>query len=324
MVSSTKLKRFIRANADRIAFDYETLKDADKYKKNAAHYTYVPLADVADDVWRNTRIGDGGINNDENNHFADMDQPGGPGPYHGKTLLELCRSKANVDTQVWRDFYAGVGGNPGALPFRVWQMYKAMVDYLTDADGPDLVGFLCTAGCLAHYVGDACQPLHVSRLHHGYPHGTSVQKKVHSVYETDMLDVYAAEFVPMLRQRLAGVTAEPKDLDGKGAAIEVIELMRRTVRAIPPERIVDAYNGESGPAARRDRLWEDFGPKTADRMIDGARVLATLWESAWAAGGGDQIANADLVEIAVGDLSQLYRKKSFCPSVALDYIDEYL
>ena len=35
--------------------------------------------------------------------------------------------------------------------------------------GASLVGFLCAAGCLAHYVGDACQPLHISRLHHGQP-----------------------------------------------------------------------------------------------------------------------------------------------------------
>ena len=48
-----------------------------------------------------------------------------------------------------------------------------------------LVDFVCAAGILAHYIGDACQPLHTSQLHDG-PAGE--HSGVHSAFETTMLD----------------------------------------------------------------------------------------------------------------------------------------
>ena len=54
----------------------------------------------------------------------------------------------------------------GLLPFRVWQLYDAMVDALDEGSKDK---FLCAAGTLAHYIGDSCQPLHISYLHHGDP-----------------------------------------------------------------------------------------------------------------------------------------------------------
>jgi hypothetical protein len=54
----------------------------------------------------------------------------------------------------------------GLLPFRVWQIYDAMVDFVKNGERDK---FVCAAGVLAHYVGDACQPLHISFLHHGDP-----------------------------------------------------------------------------------------------------------------------------------------------------------
>src|SRR5262249_51676791 len=79
----------------------------------------VPLADVADIVWRTTRP------TDESNHFADMDFVAEEGKYAGKDLLTLCQDDANVSAHVWNEFYANIGEDKkqGALPFRIWQMY---------------------------------------------------------------------------------------------------------------------------------------------------------------------------------------------------------
>src|SRR3984957_15493745 len=71
----------------------------------------------------------------------------------------------------WTAFYDSLTVPPvdehrGALPFRAAQLYGLMVDAVR---GDDVPRYVATAGVLAHYVGDACQPLHVSRLHHGVP-----------------------------------------------------------------------------------------------------------------------------------------------------------
>jgi hypothetical protein len=47
----------------------------------------------------------------------------------------------------------------------VWQFFDAMVDAARDKN---VNRYLCAAGLLAHYVGDACQPLHGSVLADGF------------------------------------------------------------------------------------------------------------------------------------------------------------
>ncbi len=44
----------------------------------------------------------------------------------------------------------------GLLPFRVWQIFDAMVEFAAAGKGAQ---FVCAAGTLTHYIGDACQPL---------------------------------------------------------------------------------------------------------------------------------------------------------------------
>lgn len=324
LMSEPGLKILMEANIDRVGFDDDSLKDPQKYQIHQAQYSFVPLADVADNVWRNSRPPFGNKNdpnNDANNHFADMDQPGGPGPYEGQTLLELCQDPNNVSVQVWNDFYdsLGEGTRPGALPLRVWQIYTEMVKFLNGGQNPDIARFLCAAGCLAHYVGDACQPLHVSRFHHGYPPlkpGT-VPFKVHEVYETAMLNTYPDKIVDGINARLSGVTVRATFQGGKGAALRVIDLMRETINLIDPETLVKAYNEEKKPDDRIERLWNDFGDDTMTSMTNGCRCLGEIWESAWAEGGGQNISHAKLKPIDTDLLTSIYRKNSFLLSRGL-------
>ena len=75
----------------------------------------------------------------------------------------------------------------------------------TSAQHGNVNRYLCAAGLLAHYVGDACQPLHGSMLADGYKDrpttqtvnhrdGTTEEVEshlgagVHSAYETAMID----------------------------------------------------------------------------------------------------------------------------------------
>src|SRR5262249_8682097 len=99
---------------DRIGFKIADLKQNEKVLRSKANYPFVPLADVADDVWRTTRP------SDANNHFADMDQVAPSGPYKGKTLLQLTQDPKNIDPNVWLTFKTcRQKTTPGPRPSRV-------------------------------------------------------------------------------------------------------------------------------------------------------------------------------------------------------------
>ena len=312
------LAQLMTSNIPLVGFAVEDLGKTDKVLKNKAHYSFVPLADVADDVWRLTRTSGGATGDDGNNHFADMDQPAQSGPFKGKTLLDLCATTpANVDPNIWLDFYKAVPGtNPGALPFRVWQGYNLMVAAI---QGGDVLTFVCVAGCVAHYVGDACQPLHISRLHHNDPqHQTSTAKKVHSVYETEMLNERAQDVVDGIVAQLAHVSVTGSFTGGHGAAVRVVRLMSETFAALPPKKICDAYNAAKTPAARVNRLWTDFGDLTITRMAQGATCMADIWASAWKEGNGAAISPSLLVAQDPTLLANAYHQATFFPSMSLE------
>ncbi len=318
LVSDPKLKKLMAANRDRVGFNEEILKDPAQYKRGSNHYAFVPLADVADDVWRQMPA----RQKDESNHFADMDEPG-QGNFEGMDLLELSKQPENVHPRIWNEFYDAIGAKQkGSLPFRVWQIYEEMVRF---ARAGDAASFVAAAGILAHYVGDACQPLHISRLHHGFPpvKKGSVQYSVHAVYETQMLDQKGAELLEGIAQRLKGVKALADVKGGHGAAVAVIELMRSTFTAIPPEQLVQAYNDGTSPKDRIDRLWDGFGDRTMDAMAAGALRLASIWESAWAEGQGAQSVQ-DLGAISEDALRRLYMQNSFLESLTLEEMIDLL
>ena len=207
-INNTKLGKLLDANADRLTFDKSALapgKIEDRLKNTEE---FVPLADVPDVIWKKLPVERNGIKAvrggrdtsrnhgpEHPNHYCDIDEPDGT----GQTLRELCvADPANVDVKVWKDFYTAAGhtdpASRGCLPFRVWQFYDAMVDAVTNND---LAAYVAAAGLVAHYVGDACQPLHGSYLSDGRRadgddtnwagHG------VHSAFETDMVNDHAAD-----------------------------------------------------------------------------------------------------------------------------------
>ena len=292
-------------NSDNIGLDDKLLVKLKPYKRG----TFSPLADVADLVWRNTR------KSDENNHFADMDKPG----KDGKTLLQLCAESAhNIDPGVWNQYYAGIGENRrGALPFRVWQIFDAMVDY---AKQNKKLEFVCAAGIVAHYVGDACQPLHISQYHHGRDLNDPKQTKVHSVYETTMIGRHGADLIKMIPAARTDAVAEivPAGMPtGRNAAEAVVALMQRTVNRLPPLTIVDLFDAHMG-RGQVDVMWAQLKDKTAACMQDGAKTLARIWEAAWRAGEGEDTAQGG--KFNQGDLRKLYENKDFLPSYALQSV----
>jgi hypothetical protein len=349
----SKLRKLMEANLENITIQLEGITVEDT--KGLSKGDFVPLADVPDLVWK-MPSGDGsrgprGRNPEQPNHFADMDQDPPDGT---PTLLELCKDPNNVVPAVWieyaRKFPPKKGSKDaaaemGLLPFRVWQLYDAMVEFVKAGQRDE---FICAAGTLAHYMGDACQPLHISFLHHGDPDnpvtktvehtrgkkaGTSeevnVSQGVHEDYEQTMFKGQQGETMKTRLQTALGRSSANGALvrGGHEAAVRTVELMRNTFNTIQPADICKAYD-----AALRDdqsksqilsTLWRTFGADTVKVMADGCRHLALLWESAWEEGTGDSNL-ADLGASSPDDLKSLYNKKDFLQSFLLTEIGNHL
>lgn len=300
----------IQANAENIAYDDDRISEADV---SPAKEDFVPLADVADIIWRSTR------GKDKANHFADMDERG-KGAFAGKTLLDLTKKEANIDPAKWVAFYEQLGTDGqhmGALPFRVWEMFDEAV---ADLRNNDVGAWVAAVGLMAHYVGDASQPLHVSYLHHGR---TKEESRVHEVYESQMLDTYALDLVTKVNAAAPHIPKYPLAANGFEAAKLVIRLMRETVENLDPLTIVKTYTAQSG-RSRKQVLWEETGDATAKCIARGARVLATLWDSAWVAGGGKQILESKIKKIPQSTLMKHYNDKTFCASDWLEQMVDTL
>ena len=322
IVTNTKLKQLLTVNADLIGVSDNDLI-ADNYPPGLFTEDFVAMTDVADMYWRTKRKADG------SNHFADMDDQD-PNVYSNKTLLQLCFTTSGkikdtwVDVTKWLDYYqkldtAKPENKPrlGGLPFRVWQMYNEMVAILkgNDTVGIKLTKFVCAGGTMAHYVGDACQPLHISHLHDGYPDGQG--EGVHSAYETNLLDVYkkkaAVNFLAGITALLQPVQSNELVKGGKNIAKKVLSLMWDTYHLIPPKEIVDNFVANRSTK----KLWEAFGERTQQTIANGAHTMAVIWQSAWVEGNGDALTISS-TPIKKNDLMRWYKDLSFVKSYKLN------
>jgi hypothetical protein len=325
-----KLNAFLSANIAQLTYPASVINGG---KIKPSPDEFVPLADVPDVVWK-TNINRGGAaaRPQENwNHYADMDLPGAD----GKTLFDLSgiddkqkTPKASaLSIQDWKAFYAAApqpsgsaskkgGVNQGALPFRVWQIFDAIVAAKTASR------FLCCAGVLAHYIGDACQPLHGS-MHSDGLDGTTTG--VHSAYEEVMIDHYAEHLATTLdalkTSTLIGSARDGKSItSGFEAGLATIELMARAQRYLPPANICNTYDslGRGKSKAVIDGLWKAFGDATAKCIADGARTLGQLWQAAY-----DLNTQSDFSgTISPKVLKPMYEGDGFLRSLHLAHLDE--
>lgn len=308
---------------------------------------FVPLADVPDMFWKPRIAKQGAARAMEGpNHFADMDQPR---PEDGKTLLDLSEDPDFLDPEQWNAFYDSVEdllshepiapAHRGLLPFRVWQIFNEMTRFAREGK---VAEFVCAAGVLTHYIGDACQPLHISYLHDGDPEqpqsktvnhrdGTSEEKVIplgqgiHAAYEDAMVNAHRQEILDALAST---PKVKAKDLvkDGRTAGLATIALMRKVFGRLPPRDIVDFYiQYKTKPKQTAEDLWTQFGEDTKACMKDGVHLLAALWQGAWTNGRG----NMDGTRVSKKAITQekameVCRDKDFLPSMPITRIKRVL
>jgi hypothetical protein len=199
---------------------------------------------------------------------------------------------------VWRTYYGQINAHPttankvnlGLLPFRVAQVFNDLKRIVANGDTEKIVAAM---GILAHYVGDACQPLHSSYLSDGDPfrtklgapvqtmlgHGKGFGGGVHSAYESTMIRDKSGPLSTGVHAKIDGQTHGLGRIDtGRQAAWAALELMQRSRAGIDPMALVNFYGAGNKSSTK---LWNKYRTQTIDRMVDGSRVLAMLWDSAW-------------------------------------------
>ena len=332
---SGKLATLMTKNQARIGFGDDDLGLGSQFKLGSG--AYVPLSDVADYVWINQRG-----ENEAVQHFADIDIYGIDG---GDTLIEQCiADPSKVSAKGWKTYFdgfadAGVGPEEGALPFRVWQIWDAMVEYLQNKD---VIRFVAAAGVLAHYVGDAAQPLHCSYMHHGLPPMTTVggreypfprssqefkefkttrEYDIHAIYEQMMFEIDTPTALVAVNDILAQGNPQPRVVqNGHDAAVETVRLMYESQDRLKPKAIINADDPALTPKKRARRLWEKTAIRkpTIQCWADSVFLLADLWTSAWKEGNGNSISQSKLVEFTEKELEDIYRgEANFVPSLSL-------
>jgi hypothetical protein len=318
LIPDGKLKVLMQKNLSNISFADDAIRDGQIERIDKSQF--VPLADVPDLAWgRSGPWLSRRDSDDSDNHFADMDE-NGKGGFEGQTLLKLTENPNNVDFGVWNRFYDTLEKDRrGSLPFRIWHVYNEMVNFLKQKNVPS---FVCAAGILAHYVGDACNPLHVSQYYDGR---TPEEEGVHSAYETRMMDSCAAEIIIAVNGYLENKTAADVVRGGHSAAVYAIELMRSTLNRLPPTKLIDAYNAAKmvshhyiKPMFIQSVNDSTLGEETAICIGEGCLALASIWKSAWEEGNGEEISDGEIIEIERATLKVIYDNKEFLKSLKMD------
>jgi hypothetical protein len=334
LVKDGALKGFFTANINNLSFS--TDKDILAASLQASHF--VPLSDVPDVVWKTNinRVKRAVTRPMENwNHYADIDLPG----KDGQTLLQnYLASEDSLNWKEWIDFYktaplpSAATSNTrayGALPFRVWQIFAQLVGYAKASEGPS---FLTAAGCLAHYVGDACQPLHGSQHADGL-NGASTG--VHSTYEDNMVNAFQDQIAAGFAEAADSLSFKPRTISSpRDAAFVTMDLMNFCNNTLPPETICQVYNQArpgSPKSATKDKavlqaLWDNCGEQTITVIAAGAVTLAALWDAAWRLGrlGKPQgtVAWLSTTYDGAADLQPIYEGTDFLRSLHLPYLGQ--
>jgi hypothetical protein len=344
-LTNAHLKTLMTRNADIISPSGDDIRSSEF--KGMGSDDFVPLADVPDMFWK-PRIAHQGFARamEGPNHFADMDQER---EADGKTLLDLTHDDPFIDPDRWNEFYSSVrdilSGDPiaakhrGLLPFRVWQIFNDMVRFVKAGK---VAEFVCAAGVLTHYIGDACQPLHISFLHDGDPEhpqtktihhrdGTEDEKVepfgsgVHSAYEDKMVSAHRDKILDGLA-KTPKVKASELIQTGFLAAKTTIGMMRTVFKRLPPRKIVQFYiDSDAKPKKLAEEMWEEFGERTVECMQNGVHLLAVLWQSAWVAGDGDHTVPASALKALTRQKAmKICQDKEFLPSMQIGKIGDII
>jgi hypothetical protein len=149
----------------------------------------------------------------------------------------------------------------------------------------------------------------------------SREYKIHSIYDETVLEVDTPTALAKITELVTGGSAPQRDIrTGHDAAVETVRLMYETQQRLPPRVIMETDNPKLGPKTRAKALWKNemIQEGIVASLADSVRFLADLWTSAWKAGDGTVIGEAELVQFKESDLAGICRyEEMFVPSLSL-------
>ena len=175
----------------------------------------------------------------------------------------------------------------GSAPWAIGSYSERLTAAMRNGDRRQI---LCVSAVLSHYVADFSQPLHLTRNFDGQFSGLD---GVHYRFETLLLDHY----IGALKQSLQAATPraelldEPVEaafqmlVDGYPAADNVLaaDLGARSELGIRKGRHRDDSR------AYLEALWRRAGDLLRQRLLYGAKMLASYWLTAWERAGRPQL-----------------------------------
>lgn len=258
------------------------------------------LSNTPDTVWRADYMGDDVIKANSPTHYINLEKvitgvkKWDDFPRDFRAYRALCKSKG-LDTS-----------DVGTAPWRVLQLYKLIVDQLTNLDAkPDdlkeqhINQALVYSGLMSHFVGDLANPHHTTANYDGQLTGN---KGLHAYFESTVVAELSFELPEKVREKAnnrnlwlgdygrkerAEIFADPQKLVWALVAdshTKVEKLTRLDDRhSILAKSVADPDSGKQASAKRKPaknvaRRYEKFA---VERLAVGADALARLWQLAW-------------------------------------------
>ncbi len=133
-------------------------------------------------------------------------------------------------------------------------------------------------GILAHFVGDAAQPLHMTKHHHGWvgdnPNNYYTDRSFHSYIDGGVIRLHKID-TDTIRPRL---TAAVK-VDARNPWLDVLTYLQRSFdQVVPLYELKKSGDLDKAPGKEFIEL----------RLADAASMLQALYEAAWTAANPDQ------------------------------------
>jgi len=174
---------------------------------------------------------------------------------------------------------------PGLLPYAIeelrwkitssWSTLRTFEEYRDVASEAELAGarddVLEWMGLISHFVGDAAQPLHLTRHHHGWvgpnPKGYTTEHGFHSYIDGGVIELHRVN-TASLRQRMK----PPTRFDPQDDWLQIAAMLHTTVERVEPLYALEK-SGELRQSAGKEFI--------ENCLLDGGANLAGIWIAAY-------------------------------------------